>query len=194
MRELLERAKNVYFKLAVDRVFLGAVEIYCEGVGGFSRDLGALDVKSRGLRAFREYLMEYVGSVGFCNLATAVEELMSKLSRIKYCLRVKDNAVTARSSFDWSDGANSPISSENSVPPFTSSNRPVRRNAALVKAPFAWPNNSDSSRVSGIEAQFTLTKGPFDRSCASSVSRSDAETYQEKQLEDLSAQVCSHQY
>jgi DNA mismatch repair protein MutS len=96
MRERLESAKNVYFKLAVDRVFLGTVEIYCEGVGGFSRDLGALDVKSRGLRAFREYLMEYVGSVGFRNLATEVEELKSKLSRIKYSLRVKDNAVTVR--------------------------------------------------------------------------------------------------
>lgn len=96
MRERLERAKNVYFKLAVERVFLGAVEIYCEGVGGLSRDLCALDVKSRGLRAFREYLTEYVESVGFRNLATEVGELTSKLSRIKYCLRVKDNAVTVR--------------------------------------------------------------------------------------------------
>jgi DNA mismatch repair protein MutS len=96
MRDRLERAKNVYFKLAVDRVFLGAVEIYCEAVGGLSRDLCALDARSRGLRAFREYLTEYVGSAGFRNLATEVEELTSKLSSIKYSLRIKDSAVTVR--------------------------------------------------------------------------------------------------
>jgi DNA mismatch repair protein MutS len=96
MRDRLERAKNVFFKLAVERVFLGAVEIYCAAVGGLSRDLCALDVTSRGLRAFREYLTEYVGSAGFRNLVTELEELTSKLSNIKYCLRIKDSAVTVR--------------------------------------------------------------------------------------------------
>jgi DNA mismatch repair protein MutS len=96
MRDRLERAKNVYFKLAVDRVFLGAVEIYCAAIGGLSRDLCALDVTSRGLRAFREYLMEYVGSAGFHNLVAEVEEVTSNLSNIKYCLRIRDSAVTVR--------------------------------------------------------------------------------------------------
>ncbi len=42
-----------------------------------------------------------------------------------------------------------------------SSNRPIRRNRALVKAPFSCPKSSDSSRASGMEAQFTLTSGPL---------------------------------
>jgi DNA mismatch repair protein MutS len=82
MRDRLERAKNMYFKLAVDRVFLGAVEIYCAAIGGLSRDLCALDVTSRGLRAFREYLTEYVGSAGFRNLVTEVEEVTSNQHQI----------------------------------------------------------------------------------------------------------------
>ncbi len=45
-----------------------------------SRDLCALDVKSRGLRAFREYLTEYVASVSFRNLATEAGKLKSDLS------------------------------------------------------------------------------------------------------------------
>jgi DNA mismatch repair protein MutS len=96
MRDRLERAKNVYFKLAVDRVFLGAIDIYCAAVEGLSRDLRALDVTSRGVRAFRAYLTDYVGSVGFRNLVKEVEELTSSLSSIKYCLRIKDSAVTVR--------------------------------------------------------------------------------------------------
>ena len=45
------------------------------------------------------------------------------------------------------------------VPPSASSNRPSRRSAAPVKAPFSWPNSSDSSSVSGSAAQLTATNG-----------------------------------
>ena len=39
-----------------------------------------------------------------------------------------------------------------------SSNFPRRRATAPVKAPFSWPNSSDSKRFSGIAAQFTAMK------------------------------------
>ncbi|MDF9863524.1 hypothetical protein M2437_002506 [Methylorubrum pseudosasae] len=45
------------------------------------------------------------------------------------------------------------------MPPLASSNRPMRRATAPVKAPFSWPNSSDSSRASGIAAQLTETNG-----------------------------------
>ena len=61
---------------------MGAVEIYCEAVERLSRDLCALDVKSRGLRAFREYLTEYAASVSFRDLVTEAEKLKSDLSAI----------------------------------------------------------------------------------------------------------------
>ena len=65
MRERLDQAKKLSYKYFTERWFMGAVEIYCEAVGRLSRDLCALDVKSRGLRAFREYLTEYVASASF---------------------------------------------------------------------------------------------------------------------------------
>ena len=46
------------------------------------------------------------------------------------------------------------------MPPSASSNLPMRRATAPVKAPFSWPNSSDSSRFSGIAAQLTATNGP----------------------------------
>ena len=45
------------------------------------------------------------------------------------------------------------------VPLSASSNRPSRRSAAPVKAPFSWPNSSLSSRVSGSAAQLTAMNG-----------------------------------
>ena len=51
------------------------------------------------------------------------------------------------------------ISSSSRVPPLASSNLPMRRATAPVKAPFSWPNSSDSSRFSGIAAQLTEMNG-----------------------------------
>ena len=45
------------------------------------------------------------------------------------------------------------------MPPSAVSNRPALLWNAPVKAPFTWPNSSDSSSVSGIAAQFTTTNG-----------------------------------
>ncbi len=53
----------------------------------------------------------------------------------------------------------SPISSRNRVPPLACSNRPMRRSVAPVKAPFSWPNSSDSSSSAAIAEVFSATKG-----------------------------------
>ena len=55
----------------------------------------------------------------------------------------------------------SPISSRKSVPPCAAWNCPTRVATAPVKAPFTWPNSSDSRSASGIAPQFTATNGPL---------------------------------
>jgi DNA mismatch repair protein MutS len=96
MRERLDQAKKLRYKYAMERWFVGAVEIYCETVERFSRDLCALDVRSRGLRAFRDYLTEYVASASFSNLVTETGKVKSDLSTIRYCLLIKDGRITVR--------------------------------------------------------------------------------------------------
>ncbi len=106
MRERLDQAKKLSYKYFTERYFMGAVEIYCEAVGRLSRDLCALDVKSRGLRAFREYLSDYATSVSFCNLTAEAAKLKSELSTIRYSLLINDGAVTVRhynAETDYSD-------------------------------------------------------------------------------------------
>ena len=53
----------------------------------------------------------------------------------------------------------SPTSSMNRVPLSASSNRPIRRCKAPVKAPFSWPNSSLSTTPCGIAPQLTLMSG-----------------------------------
>ena len=68
-------------------------------------------------------------------------------------------SCSTRSSFACSAVAIVPISSRKIVPPSASANLPFLLVSAPVKAPRTWPNSSDSSRFSGIAAQFTLTSG-----------------------------------
>jgi len=97
MRDRLGYAKELhYYKHAVERVFLGAVKIYCQAVTRFSRDLAALDLKSRGLGAFREHLADYVASTPLRDLAEEADKLTFDLSNIRYCLLIKDGSVTVR--------------------------------------------------------------------------------------------------
>src|SRR6266853_458256 len=65
----------------------------------------------------------------------------------------------ARRSLTCAAGGSSPTSSRNSVPPEASTNLPVWRSVAPVKAPFSWPNRIDSTRLSGIAPQLTATNG-----------------------------------
>jgi DNA mismatch repair ATPase MutS len=104
MRERIEQAKKLnYYKYAMERRFLGAVEIYCRAVERLHRELCAIDLKSRGLRAFRNYLAEYVASESFSNLVAELEKLRSDLSAIRYSLLLKDGSVTVRGYFGEDD-------------------------------------------------------------------------------------------
>ncbi|MFZ3212791.1 MAG: hypothetical protein WA188_14900 [Terriglobales bacterium] len=97
MREYLDQGKKInYYRYAMERRFLGAVETYCEAVERLLQELSALGPKSRGLRAFRQYLTEYAASLSFRNLATEAGKLESNLSDIRYCLLLKDGSITVR--------------------------------------------------------------------------------------------------
>ncbi len=71
-----------------------------------------------------------------------------------------------RNNFTCNACPSSPISSRNSVPPVADSKSPILVPTAPVKAPFSYPNISDSSKVSGNAPQLTgmnglSRRGPF---------------------------------
>jgi len=96
MRVHLPQAEQHYYKYHKERLFLGAVGIYCEAVEGLAQNLAECDLTSRGMRAFRKYLTEYVASDSFRTLVTETETLKSDLSAIRYGLLIDRGCVTVR--------------------------------------------------------------------------------------------------
>jgi hypothetical protein len=96
MRQHLNAVKERYYKHDKERWLLGAIDIYCESVERLSEDMSRLNVKSRGMRAFREYLAQYVASKSFRTLVTDTCKVKSGLSAIRYSLLINDGSVTVR--------------------------------------------------------------------------------------------------
>ena len=97
VRERLAQSKKARYPYQQERWLLGAVAAYCGAAEQLSRELSRPDVRSRGLRAFREYLADYVRSDTFTMLAAQARKLESDLSAIRYALLIHGNSIRVRS-------------------------------------------------------------------------------------------------
>ena len=105
MRSRLEYARRRAHRYEQERWFLGAVQEYCEAVEHLDVDLRAVDLRSQGFIAIREYLTDHVASASHRRLHLETQSLLNELSSVRYLLRIKDNAVTVMSFADGSDFA-----------------------------------------------------------------------------------------
>ena len=102
MREMRARlkeaddAKRYEYPHAVQKLFLGAVEIYCGAIERLGAELCDHSVTSRGLRAFREFVAAYLASEAFQSLTNSARRLTADLSNIRYCILLKNGSVTVR--------------------------------------------------------------------------------------------------
>ncbi|MCL4880388.1 MAG: DNA mismatch repair protein MutS [Anaerolineae bacterium] len=96
MRQYLIFLEKINYKYHREGWFLEAVEIYCDAVSQFAQDLNLLDLKSRGLLAFREYLTIYSQSDHFTTLLAETKKLKADLSTVKYCLLIKPGLIRVR--------------------------------------------------------------------------------------------------
>jgi len=94
VREHLTAAEKRYYKYEKEAWFLDAVELYCESVAELRHNLDLSELNSCGLRSFRSYLAQYTESDRFKTLLQEVKTVKSGLSAIRYCLLIKNNAVT----------------------------------------------------------------------------------------------------
>ena len=96
MRQHLAQADKLRYKYQKERWFLEAVAIYGDAVNRLVHDLSLVDLKSRGLLAFREYLTKYANSERFTSLTAEMQKLFADLSTVRYCLLIKGNSIKVR--------------------------------------------------------------------------------------------------
>jgi len=93
MRERLAQAAKLRYRYEKERWFLEAAGIYCGAVRALAGDLARLDVKSRGLLAFRGYLADYASSGSIISLAAETQQLIDDLAAVKYSIHIKGSRV-----------------------------------------------------------------------------------------------------
>jgi hypothetical protein len=88
VRAHLSQANALHYNYQKEAWFLDAVEIYCDAVNCFADNLSSSALKSRGFPAFRQYLVNYVGSDGFASLLAETKRLKDDLAAVKYCVLI----------------------------------------------------------------------------------------------------------
>lgn len=96
VRQYLARGDRLSYPLQKKRWFLDAVDVYCEAVGSLCSDLSAVELKSQGLQAFRDYLRDYASSEPFTSLAEETRRLKADLAQVNYCIHIKGKEFTVR--------------------------------------------------------------------------------------------------
>jgi len=103
VREYLDYSNKLYYKYQKESLFLDAVTIYSEAVQSLLRHLSIPELKSQGLRAFREYLSAYVQSNRFASLLSETEKVKVDLSSIRYSILMRSNGFTVSKYNDETD-------------------------------------------------------------------------------------------
>lgn len=94
MRSYLTLGATSDYKYESERWFFNAVQAYCKAIRQLSDDIQPIDLKSRGMRDFRMYLMEYTGSTPFIKLTSEATSVSEALSSIRYQLLINGPSVT----------------------------------------------------------------------------------------------------
>ncbi len=93
MREHLAWAGKLHYRYQQQSLFLDAVDIYLQAVAGLAEELSAPRVESRGFKALREYLADYVAGDAFTSLAGETRERQAALAEVDYCVHIKGSRV-----------------------------------------------------------------------------------------------------
>ena len=96
VRRYLAMVEKLDFHYHREGWFLEAALLYCSAVTDLAQDLDLAGLRSRGLQAFREYVATYAHSDLFQSLRTEAHEVKGGLSRVAYCVNIRDGTVKVR--------------------------------------------------------------------------------------------------
>jgi len=96
MRSHLDPAQKRYYPREKQRWFLSAAEIYCAAIEHLAQDLARVELRARGMCAFRDYLAQYAASAAFQALVSEASEVKVALAAIRYAILIHDSGITVR--------------------------------------------------------------------------------------------------
>jgi len=94
VRDDLARAGKLRYRYQKEVWYLSAARGYCTAVGELAAALARADLVSRGLIAFRDFVVGYAASAAFTALAAEAAEVDKVLDGLAYCVNVKGPRVT----------------------------------------------------------------------------------------------------
>ena len=94
-KQFAETGKR-YYEHQNERMFLDAVDVYGAAVIRLVGEMSARPLRSRGLRAFKEYISQYAASDCFDALVRQAGELRSELAAVRYGVLVQGSRVEVR--------------------------------------------------------------------------------------------------
>ncbi len=89
MRQRLQQSAHLFHPLQQQGWFIYAAEAYCSTVETLRTDLAQLNLASRGLRDFAEYVSGYVTDDRFQTLWTDTENVQAQLRQIRYTVHIE---------------------------------------------------------------------------------------------------------
>jgi DNA mismatch repair protein MutS len=94
MHECLDLVHKLHYQRQKQRWFLEAARAYCSAVTDFSDQLAQLELTSRGLESWRDYLTQYTQSPDLNSLLNEVRGLLHDLEAVRYAVHTRGNRVT----------------------------------------------------------------------------------------------------
>jgi DNA mismatch repair protein MutS len=94
MREILATARSLRNRWQRERHFVDAVLAYCDAVSALASTLSSLGPRSRGMRAFTEYICAYQSSAEFTALVDEAGNVITALGGLRYTLHIRGTRVT----------------------------------------------------------------------------------------------------
>ncbi len=93
VREHLAQSDRLYHEQQKQRCFLDAAAIYCRAVERLVGDLSAVELRSRGLQGFREFVASYALSEAFETLQSETRQLQASLAAVCYSLHIEGDRI-----------------------------------------------------------------------------------------------------
>jgi DNA mismatch repair ATPase MutS len=93
MRRHLLQAQKLHYRYQQERWFLDAVDLYCRAVLELNDELARSGPRSRGLRAFREFLTGLTTSESFTALVADTKAVRQALDGVRYAVHINGARV-----------------------------------------------------------------------------------------------------